>query len=78
MVDHQSYAAPDDDQGMRRLLKAEPTRRKFDMRPSIRVSRRWTWQQACELDGAGPGSPRASQVHDALGSVLAILDQLPL
>lgn len=72
------YAAPDDDQGMHRLIRAEPKRRKFDMRPGIRVSRRWTWQEACELDGAGPGGPLASQVHDALGRVLAILDQPPL
>ena len=66
------YAQPADDAGLQRLIEAEPTRKKFDMRPSIRVSRRWTWQEACDLDGDRALAP---QVHDALGRVLAILDQ---
>jgi hypothetical protein len=69
------YAQRNDQDGLECLIKAEPTRKKFDMRPSIRVSRRWTWREACELDGEDHFSRLAPQVREALGRVLAILDQ---
>jgi len=45
---------------------------KFDIRPSVQVSRSWPWHEAVVLDGTGQ---LTNEIHDSINQLLGVLDE---
>jgi hypothetical protein len=66
------YAQEGDKPGLEELLARNV--QEFDVRPSVKIARRWTWTDAVALDSRESGH-LVSEVRDSLEAVLVALDE---
>jgi O-acetyl-ADP-ribose deacetylase len=66
------YATSDDRASFETWVDMQPVKRQVHIRPSVRVTREWTWTEAAERDAQGT---LKTEVRESINSILAALDQ---
>lgn len=66
------YATSDDETSFEAWVNKQPSKRQVHIRPSVRVTRDWTFTDAAERDARGN---LKTEVRDSINSVLAALGQ---